>query len=80
MPEGSLGRLFTEGWGCDPDSYGDFALPWDLVHVKVCVHLLRMGSLFPPVLWISCAQAPLAFSASCSRTLSPSARSPHERV
>ena len=33
----------------DPDSYGDFALPWDPVHVKVCVHLLRMGSLFPPV-------------------------------
>ena len=20
----------------DPDSYGDFALPWDPVHVKVC--------------------------------------------
>ena len=35
----------------DPDSYGDFAaLPWDPVHVKVCVRLLRMGSLFPPVL------------------------------
>ena len=135
MPEGSLGSLFTEGWGCDPtwivvcpgasqqltdgwgqifpkwpppekgmllnipesfafnvlpsqqatftpvfpgcpprtavrfdpDSYGDFALPWDPVHVKVCVHLLRMGSLFPPVLWSSCAQAPLAFNARCSR-------------
>ena len=23
----------------DPDSYGDFALPWDPVHVKVCVCL-----------------------------------------
>ena len=111
MPEGSLGNLFTEGWGCDPtwivvcpgasqlltdgwgqifpkwpppekcmlmnipkssgsnalppqatftpvfpgcpprtavrfvtDSYADFALPWDPVHVKVCVRLLRMGS------------------------------------
>ena len=42
----------------DPDSYGDLALPWDPVHVKVCVHLLRMGSLFPPVLWSSCAQSP----------------------
>ena len=51
----------------DPDSYGDLALPWDPVHVKVCVHLLRMGSPFPPVLWSSCAQAPLAFKARCSR-------------
>ena len=34
----------------DPDSYGDFALPWDPVHVNVRMHLLRMGSLFPPVL------------------------------
>ena len=51
----------------DPDSHGDVALPWDPVHVKVCVHLLRMGSPFPPVLWSSCAQAPLAFNAKCSR-------------
>ena len=135
MPEGSLGSLFTKGWGCDPtwvvvcpgasqllpdwwghifpkwpppekgmllnipesfasnvlpsqqatftpvfpgcpprtavrfdsDSYGDFALPWEPVHVKVCVHLLRMGSPFPPVLWCSCTQVPLAFNARCSR-------------
>ena len=65
----------------DPDSYGDFAaLPWDPVHVKVCVRLLRMGSLFPPVPWSSCTQAPLAFNASCSGALSPCARSPHVRV
>ena len=51
----------------DPDSYGDFALPLDPVNVKVCVSLLRMGPLFPPVLWSSCAQAPLAFNARCSR-------------
>ena len=51
----------------DPDSYGDFALPWDPVHVNICVHLLRMGSPFPPVPWSSCAQAPLAFNARCSR-------------
>ena len=49
----------------DSDSYGDLALPWDQVHVKVYVHLLRMGSPFPPVPWSSCAQAPLAFSARC---------------
>ena len=50
----------------DPDSYGDFALPWDSVHVKIHVRLLRMGFLFPPVLWSSCAQAPLAINARCS--------------
>ena len=50
----------------DPHSYGDFALPWEPVHVKVCVRLLRMGSPFPPVPWRSCAQAPLAFNARCS--------------
>ena len=50
----------------DSDFHGDFALPWDPVHVKVCVHLLRMGSLFPPVPWNSYAQAPLAFNARCS--------------
>ena len=51
----------------DPDSYGDLTLPWAPVHMKVHVHLLRMGSLFPPVLWSSCTQAPLAFNAKCSR-------------
>ena len=51
----------------DPESYEDFAFPWDPVHVKVCVCLLRMGSPFPPVPWSSCAQAPLAFNARCSR-------------
>ena len=50
----------------DPDSYGDFALTWDPVHVNIFVSLLRMGSLFPPVPWSSCAQAPLAFIARCS--------------
>ena len=50
----------------DQDSYGGFALPWDPVHVKVCVHLSRMASPFPPVLWNSCTQAPLAFTVRCS--------------
>jgi len=31
----------------NPDSYEDFALPWDPVHVKVCVHLSRTESPFP---------------------------------
>ena len=52
--------------GFDPDSYGDSALPWDPVHVKVCVCLLRMVSPFPPVPWSSCTQAPLALNARCS--------------
>ena len=64
----------------DPDFYGDFALPWDPVQVKVHVRLLRMGSPFPPVLWSSCTQAPLAFNARCSEALSPCARSLHVRV
>ena len=51
----------------DLGSYGDLALPWDPVHMKVHVCLLRMGSPFPPVLWSSCTQGPLAFSAKCSR-------------
>ena len=51
----------------DPVSDGDLALPWDPVHVKVRVCLLRMGAPFPPVLWSSCAQALLAFNARCSR-------------
>ena len=32
----------------DPDSYEDFALPWDPVYVKVCMCLSRMGSPFSP--------------------------------
>ena len=32
----------------DPDSYGDLALPWNSVHVKVCVRLLRMGVSISP--------------------------------
>ena len=51
----------------DPDSHGDFALPWEPVNMKVCVHLSRMWSLFPPVPWSSCTPAPLAFNARCSR-------------
>ena len=31
-----------------PDSYGVSAFPWDPVHMNVCVHLSRMGSLFHP--------------------------------
>ena len=46
----------------DPDSCGDVALPWDPVHMKACVCLSRIGSPFPPVLWSSCAQAPLAYN------------------
>jgi len=61
----------------DLGSCGDLALPWDLVHMKVCVCLLRMGSPFPPVLWSSCAQAPLAFNARCSGALYPSGGSLH---
>ena len=50
----------------NPDSYGDLTLPWGPVYMKVRVHLLRMRSPFPPVLWSSCAQGPVAFNARCS--------------
>ena len=33
----------------DPDSYGDFALPWDPVLLKAYVCLSGVGSPFPPV-------------------------------
>ena len=49
------------------DSYGVSALPWDPVHMKACVHLSRMGSPFPSILWSSWAQVPLTISARCSR-------------
>ena len=49
------------------DSCGNFALPWDPVHMKVCVHPSRMGSPFPPVPRSSCTLAPLAFNARCSK-------------
>ena len=146
MPGGSLGNLFSDGWGCFPtwnvvspgacqhwcvgpdfpkmatsrerhaDEYSRelffqcpshttshvhplfsqeileelqqvqprflrrLCLPWDPVHVKLWVRLLRMGSFFPPVLWSSCSQFPLAFNARCPRVLSASARSPHVGV
>ena len=60
----------------DPDYYRDFALPWDPVHEKVWVCLLRMGSPFPPVPWSSCAQAPWPSMPDAPGALSPSARSP----
>ena len=50
----------------NPDSYGASALPWDPMHVKVCVRLSSMGSQFPTVPWSSCVQAPLAPNARCS--------------
>ena len=64
----------------DPDSHGDFALPWDPVDIIVHVCLLRMGvSVYPSPVellahkphWPSMPDAPGA--------LSPRARSPHVR-
>ena len=60
----------------DPDSYGDFALPWDSVHVKVCACLLEWhlhlpqsrGALAHKPHWPSVPDA--------LEALSPSARSP----
>ena len=51
----------------NPDSFGVSALLWDPLHMKACVHLSRMGSLSPPVLWSFCTQAPLALITRHSR-------------
>ena len=40
-PPRSTGRF-------DPDSYGVFSLPWDPVHMKACMHLSKVESIFSP--------------------------------
>ena len=50
--------------------------PVHSVHMKACVHLSRMRFPFPLVLWCSCTQDPLAFSATCPGAPSPNPRSP----
>ena len=57
----------------DLGSCGDLALPWDLVHVKVCVHLLRMVSPFPLLLVELLHTSPMP---DAPGALSPSARYP----
>ena len=51
----------------DPDSYGVSVLPWYWVHMKTCVHLSRLESLFPLVPWSSCTQVPLSLNDKNSR-------------
>ena len=41
-------------------------LLWAVEHLRLCMHPLRVAFLFPPVLWDSGDQAPLAFKASGS--------------
>ena len=41
--------------------------PWHPVHTRPCVRPPRVAFVFPPVLWSSCDQAPLAFKAKCSK-------------
>ena len=50
----------------DEDAYGISSLHWDSTHMKACGCLSRVESLFPPVLWRSCAQGLLALNAKCS--------------
>ena len=47
-------------------SYGVTLLPCMPVHVKHFMHSPRVESLFAPVMWSSCTQAPLAFKTKCS--------------
>ena len=46
-----------------PGFYQVATLCWAPVHMKPCLHPPSIESLFPPVLWSSCSQAPLAFEA-----------------
>ena len=60
----------------DPDSYGVSALPWDPVHMKICVYPSRVESLLPPSLWSSSAPSLLALNAKCSRGSASQCQSP----
>ena len=65
---------------CDPDSHRYPALPWDPVHMKVCVRLLRMGPLFPQSHGAPAHKPHWPSRPDVPGALSPSARSPHVRV
>ena len=52
-------------------------LSWISEYVRFCVHPLRVGSLFPTALPVSCTQALLAFKARYSAGSSSQCRTPH---
>ena len=66
LPPVFPGKLPRSTGSSESDSYGTSTLFWDPVHIKTYVCPSRMDSLFPPILWSSCAQALLAFNAKCS--------------
>ena len=57
-----------------------FPLRQDLEHVRFHLHLFRVESLFPIVLYVSCMPAPLAFKARHSWGLSFWCRTPGLRI
>ena len=61
----------------DPDSYGDFFLSWDPVHVKDCVCLLRVGSPLPTSHGAPAHKSHWPSVPDATGALSPSASSPH---
>ena len=60
----------------DPDFYVVSALPWDPVHMKPCVWLSRVESLFPPVLRSFSAQFLLHLNAKYFRGSSSQCQTP----
>ena len=63
-----------EVWFSLPSGHCSF--PWVPMHVLLCVCPPRVESLFPPVLWKSCNQIPLAFKVWFSRNSSSCCRNP----
>ena len=61
LPPASLGDPLTPEDVSGADAYEITALPWFPVLMKPCVHPPRVE--FPPLLWSSCDQPPLAFIA-----------------
>lgn len=59
-----------------PQSYEVTVLPWVPVHVKPCVHPLRMESPFSPVLRSSCLETLLAFQTKCFESSSSECQTP----
>ena len=72
----SLGGSLRSASGSDPGSFQITVSALRLKVCEICVHLLRVKSLFPTALWFSHTQAILAFKARPSESSSSWHRTP----